>query len=149
MLNHWDNLDGSVEAWLCWQQYLEVGTDIRGTNLHHELRRRLTIYARANASIGINATVLNNVNASPLILTRPYLEKVQAIAQLLRPYHIKVYLSVNFGTPKALGATSTADPLCPDVAMWWQRKAKEIYALIPDFWRVLGKSQLRGTTRTG
>lgn len=148
MLNHWDNLDGSVERGYAgnsiwkWEQIL-------GHELTPQLRRRLTIYARANASIGINAIVLNNVNASPLILTRPYLEKVQAIAQLLRPYHIKVYLSVNFGTPKALGATSTADPLCPDVAMWWQRKAKEIYALIPDFGGFLVKANSEGQPGPG
>ena len=90
-------------------------------------------YARANASIGINATVLNNVNAKPLMLGEEKLQETKRIADVLRPYGIKVYLSVNFASPKALGGLPTADPLDKDVRQWWKDKADEIYRLIPDF----------------
>src|SRR5574344_1540539 len=112
ILNHWDNLDGSIERGY-------AGKSI----FWNSDRTGLVYYARANASIGINGTVLNNVNASPKVLTHCYLDSVQRIADILRPYGIKVYLSVNFGTSKALGETSTADPLDKSVIEWWQKKA--------------------------
>ena len=137
ILNHWDNLDGTIERGyagesIFWNERLQ--TD----------RARIVAYAEANASIGINGTVLNNVNASPKMLTRVYLNKVKEIADLLRPWGIRVYLSVNFGTPKALGATKTADPLDAKVGLWWQRKVKEIYQLIPDFGGFLVKANSEG-----
>ena len=106
--------------------------------------QRLIDYARANASVGINGAVLNNVNASPKMLTRPYLDSVRMIADILRPWGIKVYLSVNFGSSKALGATKTADPLDKRVVKWWQDKAKELYRLIPDFGGFLVKANSEG-----
>lgn len=148
MLNHWDNLDGSVERGYAgksiwkWEQ-------VNGGKLSPELRRRLTIYARANASVGINGTVLNNVNASPKMMTRAYLDKVRAFADFLRPYGIRVYLSINFASPMALGHTKTADPLDKGVQRWWQAKAKEIYRLIPDFGGFLVKANSEGQPGPG
>lgn len=137
ILNHWDNIDGSIERGyagqsIFWNEELNVDAT------------RWTTYAMANASIGINGTVLNNVNASPKMLTRTYLEKVRDIADCLRPWGIRVYLSVNFGSPKALGDLSTADPLEPAVQQWWRQKADEIYALIPDFGGFLVKANSEG-----
>ena len=106
-------------------------------------------YARANASIGINGTVLNNVNASPKMLTAPYLKEVKKIADILRPYGIKVYLSINFATPMALKETVTADPLDKSVAKWWKKKVKEIYRLIPDFGGFLVKANSEGQPGPG
>ena len=148
MLNHWDNPDGSVERGYAgrsiwkWEQVTKNG-------MTDSLRQRLTIYARANASVGINATVVNNVNASPVMVTRPYLEKLQVIADLLRPYGIQVWLSINFGSPLALHETKTADPLDITVQRWWQRKAKEIYKLIPDFGGFLVKANSEGQPGPG
>lgn len=113
------------------------------------LRQRLTIYARANASVGINATVVNNVNASPVMVTRPYLEKLRVIADLLRPYGIQVWLSINFGSPLALHETKTADPLDITVQRWWQRKAREIYKPDTGLWRFPRQGQQRGAARPG
>jgi alpha-glucuronidase len=101
-------------------------------------------YARANASIGINGTALNNVNASPRFLTPGYLHRAKAIADVLRPYGIRVYLSANFSSPKIIGGLPTSDPLDPAVAQWWKTKAKEIYALIPDFGGFLVKANSEG-----
>lgn len=139
MLNHWDNPDGSVERGYAgksiwkWEQITKGG-------MTDSLRQRLTIYARANASVGINAMVVNNVNASPRMVTHPYLEKLKVIADLLRPYGIQVWLSINFGSPLALHETKTADPLDASVQRWWLRKAKEIYKLIPNFGGFLVKA---------
>ena len=137
ILNHWDNLDGSIERGyagqsIFWGDELIVNSEL----IEH--------YAEACASIGINGTVLNNVNASPKMLTTAYLNKVKEIADILRPWGIRVYLSVNFGSPKALGATRTADPLNPQVRRWWSNKAKEIYRLIPDFGGFLVKANSEG-----
>ena len=137
ILNHWDNIDGSIERGyagksIFWNNRLEID---------HNLIKQ---YAEANASIGINGTVLNNVNASPKMLTRTYINKVKEVADILRPWGIKVYISVNFGSPKALGEVNTADPLNPQVRRWWQKKAKEIYAAIPDFGGFLVKSYSEG-----
>jgi alpha-glucuronidase len=137
ILNHWDNLDGSIERGY-------AGRSIFWGNLEERNDELVTQYAEACASVGINGTVLNNVNASPKMLTRPYLSKVKQYADLLRPWGIKVYLSVNFGTPKALGETKTADPLDRSVQRWWQHKAKEIYGLIPDFGGFLVKANSEG-----
>ena len=134
ILNHWDNLDGSIERGY-------AGESIFWDDYNAE---RVKQYAEACASIGINGTVLNNVNASPKMLTAPYLNKVKEIADILRPWGIKVYLSVNFGSPKALGATKTADPLNAQVRRWWQNKAKEIYKQIPDFGGFLVKANSEG-----
>ncbi len=137
ILNHWDNLDGSIERGYAGKSILWNNDLV----IDHE---KIAAYAEANASIGINGTVLNNVNASPKMLTRTYINKVKEIAGILRPWGIKVYLSVNFGTPKALGETKTADPLDPQVKRWWQKKAKEIYASIPDFGGFLVKANSEG-----
>src|SRR5437763_7114829 len=103
-----------------------------------------TDYARANASLGINGTVLNNVNATADILTQPYLEKVKALAELFRPWGIRVYLSARFSAPMDIGGLKTADPLDPAVGRWWQAKADEIYQLIPDFGGFLVKANSEG-----
>ena len=135
ILNHWDNLDGTIER------------GYAGRSIFWMKNGKLKIikeYAEALASIGINGTVLNNVNASPNILTAVYLDSVKMIADQLRPWGVKVYLSVNFGSPKALGDTKTADPLDPQVKRWWKTKAREIYKLIPDFGGFLVKANSEG-----
>ncbi len=148
MLNHWDNLDGSVERGYAGKSIWKW-EEIKDGKMSDSLHDRLTIYARANASIGINATVLNNVNASPRMLTNEYLQKVKVIADFLRPYGIRVYLSANFGSPKALKATKTADPKNKKVQQWWIAKAKEIYMLIPDFGGFLVKANSEGQPGPG
>ena len=143
LLNHWDNLDGSIERGY-------AGKSIFWSDDNRPIDVSLIQqYARANASIGINGTVLNNVNASPRMLTREYLLKVKEIADLLRPYGIKSFLSINFATPMALGETKTADPLDRTVARWWRAKAKEIYQLIPDFGGFLVKANSEGQPGPG
>jgi alpha-glucuronidase len=143
ILNHWDNLNGTVERGyagnsIFWRNEKDSLTITpKDKTLWHE-------YARANASIGINGTVLNNVNASPLILTAGYLKKVKTIAEVLRPYGVKTYLSVNFSSPVKIGGLKTADPLDPDVKRWWKEKIQEIYKLIPDFGGFLVKANSEG-----
>lgn len=138
ILNHWDNLDGTIErgyaGYSLW----------KWEELPNTLSPRYKEYARANASIGINGTVLNNVNASPNILKKDYLEKVKALADIFRPYGLKVYLSVNFSSPKVLEGLSDSDPLNTEVQKWWKAKAKEIYSLIPDFGGFLVKANSEG-----
>ena len=141
LLNHWDNLDGSIERGYAGNS---IFWDKDQAKLSKNNTQRLIEYARANASIGINGSVLNNVNASPKILTKPYLQEVKRIADILRPYGIRVYLSINFATPLALKQTKTADPLDKKVAEWWKKKAKEIYKLIPDFGGFLVKANSEG-----
>ncbi|GGY58622.1 xylan alpha-1,2-glucuronidase [Pseudoduganella albidiflava] len=138
VLNHWDNLDRTVERgysgqsiWNWWEL-----PDIR--------ERQYVDYARANASLGINGTVLNNVNSKAEILTAPWIAKVAALADVLRPYGIKVYLSARWSTPLELKETKTADPLAPEVAAWWRAKADEIYRAIPDFGGFLVKANSEG-----
>lgn len=138
ILNHWDNLDRTVERGYAGQS-LWNWDELPGT-----LSPRYEAYARINASIGINGTVLNNVNASPQILSTVYLEKVQALADVFRPYGIRVYLSVNFASPMVLDNLSTADPLDKNVIRWWKKKVKEIYRLIPDFGGFLVKANSEG-----
>ncbi|PWG79314.1 alpha-glucuronidase family glycosyl hydrolase [Pararcticibacter amylolyticus] len=127
LLNHWDNPDGSIERGYAGRSIFEWNT------LPGKISRRYIDYARANASVGINGTVLNNVNANPNILTPEYLVKVKALADAFRPYGIKVYVSVNFAAPIRIGKLATADPADPAVKQWWKKKADEIYQLIPDF----------------
>lgn len=140
LLNHWDNLDGSIERGYAGESIFEW------FHLDEELIRE---YARANASIGINGSVLNNVNASPKMLTKEYLKEVKKIADILRPYGIRVYLSINFATPMALGDTKTADPKDNSVRRWWRNKAREIYRMIPDFGGFLVKANSEGQPGPG
>jgi len=138
ILNHWDNLNRTVERGY-------AGYSIwRWDELPEKISPRYKEYARANASIGINGTVLNNVNATPGILTPETLQKVKVIAGELRPYNIKVYLSVNFSSPKELGGLPTSDPLDKNVRRWWKEKVGEIYSLIPDFGGFLVKANSEG-----
>ena len=158
ILNHWDNLDGSIERGyagrsIFWDledpQTRRNASQWKPKAINPQLIRE---YARANASIGINGTVLNNVNASPMMLSTNYINKVKEIAAILRPYGIKVYLSVNFGSPMTISAKGvnggkplkTADPLDKKVQAWWKAKAKEIYAEIPDFGGFLVKANSEG-----
>lgn len=138
LLNHWDNLDGTVERGYAGHS-LWQWDELPGT-----LSPRYRMYARANASVGINGTVLNNVNATPQILRPDYLSKVKALADVFRPYGIKVYLSVNFSSPVLLGGLDTSDPLDDGVAAWWAAKADEIYRLVPDFGGFVVKANSEG-----
>lgn len=138
VLNHWDNLTRYVERGYSGQSIWDWH------RLPGWLDPRYTDYARANASIGINGTVLNNVNANAQILTPLYLEKVRALAGVMRPYGIRVYLSARFSAPMEIGGLHTADPLDPAVQRWWKAKADEIYALIPDFGGFLVKANSEG-----
>ncbi|HEY4108895.1 alpha-glucuronidase family glycosyl hydrolase [Puia sp.] len=138
ILDHWDNLNRRIERGYAglslWDWFtLPIYKD-----------QRYTDYARANASIGINGTVLNNVNASPYILTPDYLEKTAALADVFRPYGIRVYLSVRFSSPIDIGGLKTADPLDPAVRQWWRNKTEEIYRRIPDFGGFLVKANSEG-----
>ena len=143
ILNHWDNLNGSIERGYAGKSiFWRDEKDALTVTIEDETRWRA--YARANASIGINGTVLNNVNASPLILTADYLKKVKAIADILRPYGVKTYLSVNFSSPVKIGGLKTADPLDAGVKKWWGDKIKEIYKSIPDFGGFLVKANSEG-----
>jgi len=138
MLNHWDNLTGFVErgqaGFSLWNWF----------TLPDVLDPRYTDYARACASIGLNGTVLNNVNANATILTAPYLEKVAALADVFRPYGVRVYLTARFSAPREIGGLPTADPLDPAVAAWWKTKADEIYRHVPDFGGFLVKANSEG-----
>ena len=138
LLNHWDNLDGSIERGY-------AGASLWGWDgLPGRVDPRIADYARANASIGINGAVLNNVNARPESLSDAYLRKAAAVADVLRPYGVRVYLSANFAAPRTLGGLATSDPLDPAVARWWRGKADEIYRLIPDFGGFLVKANSEG-----
>lgn len=142
ILNHWDNPNGSIERGyagnsIFWRRDSSFIITERDKTLWQE-------YARANASIGINGSVLNNVNASQLMLTADYLKRVKAIADIFRPYGVKVYLSVKFTSPALLGGLSTSDPLNDSVKAWWKAKAKEIYTFIPDFGGFLVKASSEG-----
>ncbi|HPG39321.1 MAG TPA: alpha-glucuronidase family glycosyl hydrolase [bacterium] len=148
LLNHWDNLNGSVERGYAGKS-LWNWNDLPG-----KLDPRYTDYARANASLGINGTVINNVNATPRILTAEYIEKVAALAKVFRPYGIKMFLSINFSSPLkpasgpnqrgGVGNLETSDPLDPQVRQWWKEKAHELYAAIPDFGGFLVKANSEG-----
>ena len=138
ILNHWDNLDRSVERGYAGASIWEW------EKLPDAVSSRYEDYARANASIGVNATVLNNVNANAAFITPGHLRKVKALADVFRPYGIRVYLSINFSSPKILGNLETSDPLDPAVQKWWKDKAAEIYELIPDFGGFLVKANSEG-----
>lgn len=138
ILNHWDNMDRTIERGYAGKSLWNWD------ELPNTLSDRYEAYARANASIGINGTVLNNVNASPQILSAEYLQKVKALADVFRPYGIRVYLSVNFASPMVLDSLPTADPLDKEVIRWWKNKTKEIYKLIPDFGGFLVKANSEG-----
>lgn len=138
LLNHWDNLNRTVERGY-------AGYSIwKWDELPQKVSPLYKQYAQANASIGINGVVLNNVNATPEILTAEYLDKVKVISNELRPYNIKVYLSINFSSPIELGGLKDSDPLNAEVQKWWKEKAKEIYKLIPDFGGFLVKANSEG-----
>ena len=133
ILNHWDNPNGTVERGFAGKSiFLNPDPE------------RIRMYARANASVGINGTVLNNVNAKPEALSTESLQKTKAIADQLRPYGIRVYLSINFASPIKVGGLETADPLDAKVVRWWKEKVKEIYRLIPDFGGFLVKANSEG-----
>ena len=138
MLNHWDNTNGTIERGYAgaslWKWY----------ELPENVDPRYRDYARANASIGINAVVVNNVNASARFMSREYLLKVKTLADVFKPYGIKVYLSVNFAAPRILGKLKNSDPLEPAVRQWWVEKAREIYGIIPDFGGFLVKANSEG-----
>lgn len=138
LLNHWDNLNRTVErgyaGFSIWNWHTLPGY----------IDQRYIDYARANASIGINGTVLTNVNANATVLTKPYLEKVKALADLFRPYGIKVFLTARFSAPIEIGRLKTADPLNEEVQQWWKQKMQEIFSLIPDFGGFLVKANSEG-----
>lgn len=138
MLNHWDNLDRTVErgyaGFSIWNWH----------TLPDYIDQRYIDYARANASIGINSTVITNVNANATVLTPAYLEKVKALADVFRPYGIKVFLTARFSAPMNIGSLKTADPLDPGVRQWWKEKIKEIYTYVPDFGGFLVKANSEG-----
>ena len=138
ILNHWDNLDRTIERGYAGRSLWNWD------ELPATLSPRYEAYARANASVGINGTVLNNVNASPEVLSAAYLQKVQALANVFRPYALKVYLSINFSSPAELGGLPTSDPLDKNVRKWWIDKVNEIYKLIPDFGGFLVKANSEG-----
>jgi len=138
MLDHWDNLNGTVERGYAGQSLWNWG------ELPGVIDPRLRDYARANASIGINGSLLNNVNANAQILTADYLQKVAAIAGVFRPYGVRVFLSARFSAPMELGGLQTADPLNPEVANWWKQKVDEIYRAIPDFGGFVVKANSEG-----
>ena len=138
ILDHWDNLDGSIERGYAGRSLWDWNA------LPGALDPRLHDYARANASVGINGSLLNNVNANAQILTGEYLRKVSAIADVFRPFGIRVFLSARFSAPMELGGLKTADPLDPEVASWWKKKADEIYQVIPDFGGFVVKANSEG-----
>lgn len=138
MLNHWDNINRTVERGYAGNSIFNWHT------LPDYIDKRYIDYARANASIGINGTVVTNVNANALFLTPAYLEKVKALADVFRPYGIKIYLTARFSAPIEIGNLKTADPLDPEVQKWWAEKSKEIYDLIPDFGGFLVKANSEG-----
>lgn len=142
ILDHWDNLNGTIERGYAGRSIFWHGSDSLEVTEKDKLLWQE--YARADASIGINGAVLNNVNASPLVLKAEYLKRVQVIADVLRPYGIRVYLSVNFSSPTIIGGLKTSDPLDPQVKKWWEAKAKEIYSMIPDFGGFLVKANSEG-----
>ena len=138
ILNHWDNPNGTIERGYAGKSLW------KWDELPNKISPVYEEYARANASIGINGTVLNNVNADPKMLTAEYLQKVKVLADIFRPYGLKVYLSLNFASPKHLANLKTSDPLDKDVIKWWNDKVKEIYSIIPDFGGFLVKANSEG-----
>ena len=142
ILNHWDNVNGSIEHGfggpsIFWRRENPFAVTDSNLLIWKE-------YARANASIGINGTVINNVNANPLVLTTDYLKRVKSIADVLRPYGVKTYLAINWSSPKVLGKISTTDPLSDSVINWWNAKVKEIYSYVPDLGGFVVKANSEG-----
>lgn len=142
-LNHWDNPDGSVERGYAGKSLWDWNSLPDVTNDRYEQ------YARACASVGINASVINNVNAKPMMLDSKTLTKMKTLADIFRPYGIRTYMSINFASPKAIGGLPTADPLDPEVQKWWKDKIDEIYRLIPDFGGFLVKANSEGEPGPG
>lgn len=143
LLNHWDNLDGTIErGYAGYSIFWRKGKD--SLVVTEKDKKLWNEYARANASIGINGSVLNNVNSSPYMLTTGILNRVKEITDILRPYGIRTYLSVKFSSPALIGGLKTSDPLDPEVIKWWNDKVKEIYTLIPDFGGFLVKANSEG-----
>jgi alpha-glucuronidase len=143
LLNHWDNQNGSIERGYAGKSIFWRN----GSNqfiVTNEDKIRWKMYARANASVGINGAVLNNVNANPTILDTSCLRRAAAIADVLRPYGVRVYLSINFSSPARLGGLKSSDPLDAGVIAWWRTKVKEVYKLIPDFGGFLVKANSEG-----
>lgn len=138
VVNHWDNLNRLVERGYAGLSLWDWGT------LPEHKSQRYEDYARINASLGINGTVINNVNADPRVLSDQFLQKIAALADVFRPYGIKVYLSINYNSPRAFGDLDTADPLDPRVAKWWQERTKKVYDYIPDFGGYLVKANSEG-----
>lgn len=138
VINHWDNLNRVIERGYAGLSLWEWGT------LPEYKSQRYVDYARINASLGINGTVINNVNADPRVLSDQFLQKIAALADVFRPYGIKVYLSINYNSPRAFGDLDTADPLDPRVAKWWQERTKKVYQYIPDFGGYLVKANSEG-----
>jgi alpha-glucuronidase len=138
VVNHWDNLNRLVERGYAGLSLWEWGS------LPEYKNPRYTDYARINASLGINGTVLNNVNADPRILSDQFLKKVAALADVFRPYGIKMYLSINYDSPRAFGDLDTADPLDPRVQAWWKERTEKVYSYIPDFGGYLVKADSEG-----
>jgi alpha-glucuronidase len=138
MVDHWDNLNGSIERGYAGRSLWQW------SELPDKLSPRYADYARANASIGLNAVAINNVNADFRILSPDYMRKVAALADVFRPYGSRLYLSANFAAPKRFGDLETADPLDKNVIKWWKAKADEIYALIPNFGGFLVKANSEG-----
>ena len=138
VLDHWDNLDGTIERGYSGFSILDWH------KLPKYIKPQYIDYARADASLGINGAVLTNVNSKAIILTPPYLEKAAALADVFRPYGIKVYLTARFSAPIEIGGLDTADPLDPDVQNWWNEKVEEIYSYIPDFGGFLVKANSEG-----
>ncbi len=138
LLNHWDNLNRHVERGYAgialWDWH----------KLPDYIDQRYIDYARANASIGINGVTVTNVNANAQVLTKPYLEKLKALADVFRPYGIKIFLTARFSAPMELDKFKTADPLNEDVRTWWKNKTEEVYSMIPDFGGYLVKANSEG-----
>jgi alpha-glucuronidase len=143
ILNHWDNMDGSIERGYAGESIFWRKGDNALVTTADDIRLWQE-YARANASVGINATVLNNVNASHLMLKPETLKRVRDIADVLRLYGIKTYLSVKFSSPSMIGGLKSSDPMDPEVTKWWNAKVREIYAMIPDFGGFLIKANSEG-----
>lgn len=138
VINHWDNLNRVIERGYAGLSLWDWGS------LPEYKSQRYVDYARINASLGINGTVINNVNADPRVLSDQFLQKIAALADVFRPYGIKVYLSINYNSPRAFGDLDTADPLDPRVAKWWQERTKKVYQYIPDFGGYLVKANSEG-----
>jgi alpha-glucuronidase len=139
LLNHWDNLNGTVERGYAGHS---IWWEMPGDD--EKLKELYTTYARANASVGINGASVNNVNASPQVLTPEYISRFAKFAGYLRPYNMKIYMSINFSSPRIIGGLPTSDPLDPAVKQWWKDKVQEIYSEIPDFGGFLVKANSEG-----